>query len=252
MESGGSSGGGHAGVGDGGDISGGEEERDGMWAEGDDKWGAEEEEEEAGDLPWSTVEDVRDACIMATVVGHVGLCVRTSVVASLKAPAFADTECNHPDCTVAGCKGNRLEEAPPPAAATRAAAGNDAPSYRLVVPHHKTSVRGKVMPPIPITSPKLVSLLRVWCTYGRPQVRTLIPGHLCRFKMCACVRARKDHIARAASSAGGGGVLGGKSPLAGPGQPVHHKQGRHVQQDELLVGCVARHRSYCITSPRPQ
>jgi hypothetical protein len=112
---------------------------------------------------------VRDAAMLGTTIGHVGLTVRISSVRTVKAPQFADTPCTASDCTSPNCKGNRLviEE-------VEQHAGDLEPGQRFVmyIPHHKNSGRGASMPPVPIESSKLDRLLRAWIGTGRPAITT--------------------------------------------------------------------------------
>ncbi len=148
-----------------------------------------------GGLQWGTALDVRDACMLAMVVGHVGLTVRISVVRSVKATEFASNVCTHPECPLpAGkCAGNRLEsirqliarsgqskkaaEAAEAALAAAHQAGDEGDDegederYQVWLPHHKTQASGISMPIVHIASAKLTKLLNIYQKHGRPLVR---------------------------------------------------------------------------------
>jgi hypothetical protein len=111
---------------------------------------------------------LRDATMLGTSIGHVGLTVRISSVRTVKAPQFANTPCGAPDCSTPNCKGNRLvvEEVEP----TEDSPGVSNQRFLLDVPHHKNSGRGISMPQVPIESPKLLRLLRAWINLGRPSI----------------------------------------------------------------------------------
>jgi hypothetical protein len=110
---------------------------------------------------------VRDAAMLATCVGHVGLTVRISAVRTIKAPCFSEEACTTQGCCARGCKGNRLllqvEE-------EDEAAGLPIETFLLDTPHHKNSSRGVAMPQVPITSNKLCRLLYTWLEVGRPSL----------------------------------------------------------------------------------
>ena len=126
------------------------------------------------------VQVVRDAAMLGLLIGHVGLTIRVSAVRTCRAPEHSAMSCTSSECTLPGCKGNRLrlmtveEEAehdmnddssnPRPAAARHAPSP---PLYMMELPHHKNTGRGVSMPPIPITSHKLRLLIRCWAEDGR-------------------------------------------------------------------------------------
>jgi hypothetical protein len=145
-----------------------------------------------GSLTRSTARDVRDACMLAMCVGHVGLTVRISVVRTVKASMFAATKCSRQDCPKAHispqsqsrCCGNRLEELPHPNAGAHEE--QEEARYQLVLPHHKTSSRGISMPAISIQSAKLTTLLNVWQAHARPQVSAPSSVGRAAGSACAC------------------------------------------------------------------
>jgi hypothetical protein len=112
---------------------------------------------------------VRDAAMLATCIGHVGLTVRISAVRTVKAPCFSEEPCQVPGCTTKGCKGNRLVAVEPDEGAEVVDLVEDN-LFKLDIPHHKNSGRGQSMPQVPITSPKLSQLLVAWVDKGRPAI----------------------------------------------------------------------------------
>ncbi len=130
---------------------------------------------QAGGLQMEVALDVRDACMLAMIVAHVGLTVRLSVVYTLKATEFAATQCTRAGCpmldTDEGCQGNRLSVRQ--AEGAEAAGGKHEDHYQMMLPHHKTQSRGISMPVIKVVSPKLTTLLNIWQKHGRPLVRSL-------------------------------------------------------------------------------
>jgi hypothetical protein len=156
--------------------------------------GAEQYVTDDRDLPLPVARSLRDACMMGMAVGHVGLAVRVSTIRTVKSQYYAHTACTHSGCTIPGCKGNRLELSDCKVAGGTAreqqvspgsdsdqggdgeqgeadvsgAGGRQQLQLILWVPHHKTSGRGVVTPPIPILSLKLRRLLQLYELRGRP------------------------------------------------------------------------------------
>jgi hypothetical protein len=116
---------------------------------------------------------VRDAAMLATAVGHVGLTVRISTVRTIKDPEFASTACTASVCTSKTCKGNRLLLEKDPDDED----GFALETFVLDVPHHKNSSRGVSMPKVPITCSKLSRLLYCWIEIGRPTIISYIKSH---------------------------------------------------------------------------
>ena len=150
-------------------------------------------EEDGTALSAKAVQDVRDAALLALIVGHVGMAFRIANVRTIKAAQFADLECRREDCTLRGCLGNRLEWVGQAAAdldpAQQEQHPSVLPSYRLVIAHHKTAHRGIRHPPVNIHSAKLTKLLALWEDHGRPQVGIDVTSALC-FQSDKYVRTR--------------------------------------------------------------
>lgn len=119
-------------------------------------------------LPYWVANEVKDACMLGTEVGHVGLTVRGNVVCSIKDQQFKDTQCRDPTCTNPRCRGNFVEVSYPGELDDGELA--KAPTCTLYIAHHKNTSKGCALPPIPIRSAKLNELLATWMKHGRPKV----------------------------------------------------------------------------------
>lgn len=120
----------------------------------------------------ATALQARDACMLATAIGHTALAHRGSVLCTIKASSYASTPCQlGRQCPgKVGCRGNRVQRAaePPPPASPFTSLPQPASSYQLVIPHHKGSQKAVPGVTLAMREPLSIQLLEVYERRARP------------------------------------------------------------------------------------
>lgn len=110
---------------------------------------------------------VRDAAMVCLALCHCQLATRGSVLATCKAPEYADEPCTLPTCPAKRtCLGTRLE-----------ASRHNPGQMQLVIPHHKGQGMGANIsgPVLQVDDTEVVQLLLGYLRFARP--RLVMPGN---------------------------------------------------------------------------
>jgi len=97
----------------------------------------------------------RDALLFSFLYGPLGASRPSSLLCCTSPALHPDTACARVDCTVPGCKGNRVLK-------------EQSGQHRMQLPHHKNQHRGGAAPNMLITEQQLNSLMDLYVAHARP------------------------------------------------------------------------------------
>jgi hypothetical protein len=116
--------------------------------------------------------DARDLLLFSFLFSPMGA-MRPASIATLKAPEYSSEPCTHDGCLVGGCCGNRVQLEPTcQAGTTDVVVGY---SYRVAVPHHKNSLRGRPGSSM-VVEHQLMHCVQSTCEPSKPEKRTASQG----------------------------------------------------------------------------